>query len=61
MASIRAAGGSIGSPGATVLSIPPDNDPKRTAWSRHDCLWLAAKRQIVDTTFARLNPVFDLE
>ena len=45
---------------ATVVSVPPDNDPERTAWSRHDCLWLAAKRQIVDTTFARLNHVFDL-
>jgi hypothetical protein len=47
--------------GATVISIPPQNDPERAAWSRADCRWLAAKRQIVDTVFARLNEVFDLE
>jgi hypothetical protein len=46
---------------ATVLSVPPANDPERAAWSRQDCLWLAAHRQIVDTVFARLSQVFDFE
>jgi len=46
---------------ATVLSIPPARDAQRTTWSRNDCLWLAAHRQIVDTTFARLALVFDIQ
>lgn len=44
--------------GATVLSIPPDNDSRRGAWSRQDCLWLASHRQIIDTTFAFLVETF---
>jgi hypothetical protein len=44
--------------GATVLSVPPYNDPLRPLWSRQDCLWLASHRQIVDTTFAFLCDVF---
>ena len=44
--------------GATVLSVPPHNDPQRTAWSRKDCLWLASHRQIILTTFAFLADGF---
>lgn len=46
---------------AIVLCIPPAADPERATWSRQDCLWLAAHRQIVDTVFARLSQVFDFE
>jgi hypothetical protein len=44
--------------GATVLSVPPYNDPQRPTWSRHDCHWLASHRQIIDTTFGFLSDVF---
>jgi len=44
--------------GASVLSVPPHNDPHRAEWSRQDCLWLASHRQIIDTTFAFLCEVF---
>ena len=44
--------------GATVLSVPPHNDPQRADWSRQDCLWLAFHRQIIDTTFGFLAEVF---
>jgi hypothetical protein len=44
--------------GATVLSVPPHNDPHRTDWSRQDCRWLASHRQIIDTTFGFLVEVF---
>jgi len=43
---------------ATVLSVPPHNDPQRATWSRQDCLWLASHRQIIDTTFGFLADVF---
>jgi hypothetical protein len=44
--------------GATMLSVPPHNDPHRADWSRQDCLWLASHRQIIDTTFGFLAEVF---
>jgi len=44
--------------GATVLSVPPHNDPHRPDWSRQDCLWLASHRQIIETTFAALATCF---
>jgi hypothetical protein len=47
--------------GATVLSVPPHNDPDRVAWSPQDCRWLASHRQIVDTAFGWLNQVFAFE
>src|SRR5260221_6320658 len=43
---------------ATVLSVPPHNDPLRASWSRQDCLFLASHRQIIDTTFGFLVEVF---
>lgn len=46
---------------ATVLSVPPVNDPERAAWSRQACLWLASHRQIVDTVFGWLSTVFDFQ
>ena len=46
---------------ATVLSVPPVNDPQRSDWSRQDCLWLASHRQIVETVFSRLVQGFDFE
>src|SRR5258708_5663782 len=47
--------------GATVLSVPPHNDPHRADWSRQDCLWLASHRQIIDTTFGFLAEGFCLQ
>ena len=44
--------------GATVLSVPPHNDPHRAEWTRQDCLWLASHRQIIETTFACLATCF---
>ena len=44
--------------GACVLSVPPLNDPTHAAWSSKDCLFLAAHRQMVETTFASLVEVF---
>jgi hypothetical protein len=46
---------------ATVLAVPPDNDAQRSTWSRLDCRWLAAHRQIVESLFARLTQVFDFQ
>lgn len=44
-----------------VMTVPPYNDPARAAWSRADCRWLAACRQIVETVFARLAVVFGIQ
>jgi hypothetical protein len=46
---------------STVLCIPPHNDAQRALWSRLDCRWLAAHRQIVETVFARLTQVFGVQ
>lgn len=44
--------------GVDVITVPPAN--AREAWSAQDCRWLASKRQIVETLFARLGSVFAL-
>lgn len=43
----------------SVITVPPAN--ARAAWSAPDCRWLASKRQIVETLFARLGSVFALK
>jgi hypothetical protein len=45
--------------GATVLTVPPAN--VRQNWTSQDQRWLASKRQAIETVFARLNDVFDLQ
>jgi len=45
--------------GVSVISAPPAN--AHDAWSRQDRRWLACKRQIVETLFARLDTVFALK
>lgn len=45
--------------GVTVLAAPPANS--RRAWNRTTRYWLKRKRQIIETTFARLSDVFDLK
>lgn len=45
--------------GAAVITVPPANAPD--AWSRADKRWHASKRQRVETLFAHLTEVFDLQ
>jgi hypothetical protein len=47
--------------GALVVAIPPSNDPEHLGWSRPDKRWHAHHRQVVDTAFAFLDTVFNLE
>jgi hypothetical protein len=44
---------------ATVISPPPANAPH--AWSAADKHWLASKRQVIETVFARLSDVFGIK
>jgi len=46
---------------ATVLSVPPRNDPDHADWSKADCHWLASHRQPVETAFSVLDTVFELK
>lgn len=45
--------------GAEVITAPPTNAP--TVWSPTTHRWLASKRQMVETVFARLHTVFELQ
>ena len=46
---------------AMVIAVPPSNTPEFATWTPQQQRWLASRRQIVDTVFARLDQVFGMK